>query len=75
MIKDSINNKGDLTYLGVHCYICNFVGHISVDCFDFNMIKGNMEGYFDKSRKGKHKQESKSNLEEDFANVSLNTMN
>jgi hypothetical protein len=42
-IKDKINYTHDLTILGIDCYVCGTTGHISVDCLEFDMIKGNLK--------------------------------
>lgn len=47
-MKYEINANNDLTVLGTSCYICNQAGHLSVDCLEFQSIKGNIKRTSDK---------------------------
>jgi hypothetical protein len=40
-IQDEIMQKRDFSRIGVKCYLCDRLGHISVDCTDFDKVKGN----------------------------------
>ena len=42
IIQKEINNNFDFQIIGVRCYICNELGHISTDCYDFQKIEGNI---------------------------------
>lgn len=41
-IKYQINEFNNLAILGVDCYICGEIGHISIDCHEFKSIEGNL---------------------------------
>ena len=34
-IHESINEKGDLSPIGVKCYVCDKIGHMSMDCKEY----------------------------------------
>ena len=40
-IQDEIIKKRDFSRIGVKCYICDKLGHISIDCPEFETVKGN----------------------------------
>lgn len=42
-MKRQVNVDGDLTELGVVCYLCEDTGHVAIDCQMFNIIKGNLK--------------------------------
>ena len=48
LIKNSIDQNGNYNYLKIKCYICENIGHISIDCPEFKTKEGNLSKYFDK---------------------------
>lgn len=42
IIQTEILSKNDLTLLGVKCYVCERIGHLSMDCNQYFSIKGNL---------------------------------
>jgi hypothetical protein len=40
-IQDEIMQNRDFSRIGVKCYLCEKLGHISVDCTEFEKVKGN----------------------------------
>lgn len=51
-MKDEINETNDLTILGLDCYICGEIGHLSVDCPKFENQRGNLRNHtFEKLKK------------------------
>jgi hypothetical protein len=40
-IQDEIKRKRDFSSIGVKCYICDKLGHISINCPEFDSVKGN----------------------------------
>lgn len=43
IIQNEIVQNNDLSLLGVVCYVCQKVGHLSVDCSLYFGIKGNLQ--------------------------------
>jgi len=42
-IREEIYNEKAYTKLGVSCYVCETLGHISVNCPKWNTIAGNIK--------------------------------
>jgi hypothetical protein len=42
-IKDEIGINGNFAPIGVKCYVCKEIGHISVKCRDFWKVEGNIK--------------------------------
>ena len=40
--KRLASKAGDYTLLGIECHLCHEKGHISLDCKDYQEIKGNL---------------------------------
>lgn len=40
-IQDDIKRNRDYSRIGVQCYICEKLGHISIDCPQFGNVQGN----------------------------------
>ena len=55
IIQHEVNNNQDLTLLGIVCYVCQNIGHLSVDCDFFNKIKGNHFNLFKRGKELAHK--------------------
>ena len=48
-VQTTINNTKngkDYTLLGIECCLCKELGHISIDCKKFALMKGNMAGKY-----------------------------
>ena len=41
-IKKKIRKKRNISSIGIVCYICGKMGHISLDCKQFPKVKGNI---------------------------------
>ena len=42
-IKRTIKTTRDLSIIGIQCYVCKEKGHLSVDCKQFDKIRGNLK--------------------------------
>ena len=51
MIKNSINQDDDYQYLKLACYICQKPNHISIECPNFDRLRGNLDQFFDKIKR------------------------
>ena len=58
LIKNALNQNNDYQYLKITCYVCNKIGHISINCPDFHKVEGNLKKFYERM---KAKQESKKN--------------
>lgn len=61
LIKNALNQNNDYQYLKITCYVCNKIGHISINCPDFHKVEGNLKKFYERM---KAKQESKKNKKE-----------
>jgi CRP-like cAMP-binding protein len=62
LIKNSINQSNDYKHLKITCYVCNKLGHIAIDCKDFNKIEGNLKKFYDRMRAKQENKRKKRNL-------------
>ena len=62
LIKNSINQNNDYNELKIICYICGEMGHIAIDCTDFDKIKGNLKKFYDRMRAKQDSKKKKRNL-------------
>jgi len=49
-IAQKINKAQDVTDIGLVCYVCNRLGHMSVHCDQFFKIKGNLKRHLQRLR-------------------------
>ena len=62
LIKNSINQNNDYNELKIICYICGEMGHIAIDCKDFDKIEGNLKKFYDRMRAKQESKKKKRNL-------------